>query len=178
MVRDLLGEEDRQRRNPFYRSAARVRLWSLERVIEAETAHSFAERQEAVARRRSAARTAARERARRLREWAENVPISVDTMPAGVAMARAIEAYNEHNYLGDPAGPSSADAFLARITVNFLRHESTPYDSEMESCRGKPGVRQAQRALRRRVLAAIGAAYPGLATECDRQSAGNMLDWY
>jgi hypothetical protein len=30
MTRDLLGKEDLQRRNPFYRTAAPVLLWALE----------------------------------------------------------------------------------------------------------------------------------------------------
>ena len=177
IVRDLLGEEDQRRRNPFYRKAAPMRLWSLERVIEAESGAAFAEQQAAIARRRDAARTAARKRARRLCDWAQTVRIRVDKMPAGLAMARAIKSYNDFHYLDEEeAGPWSDDAFLARITVNFLRHQSTPYDRDMDKCRGQPGVREAQRTLRKRVLAAIGAAYPGLAPECERQATADQLN--
>jgi hypothetical protein len=169
MVRDLLGEEDHQRRNPWYRNAAPVRLWSWQRVLAAEATGDFAARREAVARRQQAARNAARARGERLRHWAETVAITVDQMPVGVAMARATESYNRWHYGGDAAGPWSDDAFLTRITVNFLRHESTPYDAEMAACRGLPGVRRAQAILRARVLMAIGRAYPVLAKECARQ---------
>ncbi|HEV2310292.1 MAG TPA: hypothetical protein VGU73_07190, partial [Acidimicrobiia bacterium] len=172
MVRDLLGEEDQRRRNPWYRNAAPVRLWSWKRVLAAEASGDFAARREAVARRQQAAREAARARAERLRRWAETVAISVDRMPVGVAMARATESYNRWHYDGDAAGPWSDDAFLTRITVNFLRHESTPYDEEMAACRGLPGVRRAQAILRARVLKAIGDAYPALAKECERQRIG------
>ena len=138
MVRDLLGEEDQRRRNPFYRKAAPMRLWSLDRVIAAESEAAFAERQAAIARRRDAARAAARERARKLCDWAQTVRIRVDGMPAGVAMARAIKSYNDSHYLeGEEAGPWSDDALLARITVNYLRHKSTPYDGDMDKC-GSP----------------------------------------
>jgi hypothetical protein len=176
MVRDLLGEEDQRRRNPFYRKAAPMRLWSLERVIAAESESAFAELQAAYARRRDAARAAARERARELRAWAQTVRIRVDRMPAGVAIARAIESYNDSNYLsGEEAGPWSDDAFLARITVNYLRHESTPYDRDMDKRRGQPGVREARSILRKRVLAAIGAAYPAFALECERQATADRF---
>jgi hypothetical protein len=175
MVRDLLGEEDQRRRNPWYGSAAPVRLWSWKRVLAAEATGDFAARREAVARRQRAARDAARVRAQRLREWAETVVITVGRMPVGVAMARATESYNRWHQTEDPAGPWSDDAFLARITVNFLRHESTPYDDEMAACRGLPGVRRAQSIVRARVLAAIGEAYPALAKECERQRVAPHL---
>ena len=173
MVRDLLGEEDQRRRNPWYRNAAPVRLWSWQRVLAAEATGDFAARREALARRQQAARDAARARAERLRHWAETVAITVDRMPVGVAMARATESYNRRHYDSDAAGPWSDDAFLTRITVNFLRHESTPYDEEMASCRGLPGVRGAQAILRARVLTAIGQTYPVLAKECARQRIGS-----
>ena len=169
MVRDLLGEEDHQRRNPWYRNAAPVRLWSWQRVLAAEATGDFAARWEAVTRRQQAARNAARARAERLRHWAETVGISVDRMPVGVAMARAIESHNRGHYGGDAAEPWSDDELLTRVTVNFLQRESTPYDEEMAACRGLPGVRRAQAILRARVLTAIGQAYPVLAKECARQ---------
>lgn len=169
MVRDLLGEEDRRRRNPWYGSAAPVRLWSWKRVLAAEATGDFATRRDAVARRQAAAREAARVRAQRLRAWAETVTIRVEPIPVGVAMARATESYNHRHPATDLAGPWSDDLFLARTTVNFLRHELTPYDGELAACRGLPGVRRAQAILRARVLSAIGEAYPALADECERQ---------
>jgi hypothetical protein len=169
MTRDLLGKEDLQRRNPFYRAAAPVRLWALERVLAAESTGEFTERQTSAARRRSAARTAGQVRASKLRDWAATVPISVDSVSEDTVVSAAIAWYNDSSDRFEPAGPWCDEAFLARITVNFLRHMATPYDREMSVCRGKPGVRQAQSTLRGRVLAAISEAHPGLAAECERQ---------
>lgn len=168
-IRDLLGTEDLRRRNPWYHAAAPVRLWAVERILAAESTSEFAKRKAATERRRSSARVAARRRASRLNDWAETVPILVDAMPIDTAQARAIESYNEANYWREPAGPWCDQAFLARITVNFLRHTSTPYDDEMTRCRGKPGVVLAQSTLRARVLKAIGQMFPELAGECERQ---------
>ena len=59
---------------------------------------------------------------------------------------------------------------LDRVTVNFIRHNLTEYDTLVAQFVGKPGQITTARRLRSRVLAAIGLAYPTLADECKRQA--------
>lgn len=62
--------------------------------------------------------------------------------------------------------------FLSRIMVNFLRHSASSYDAKLRKAE-RLGARGQElvRAVKARVLQAIAAAYPELATECARQEA-------
>lgn len=67
------------------------------------------------------------------------------------------------------ATESSDEAFLARITVNYVRHVLTPYDGLLAALKGKVGVKVAKELVRARVYDVIAATYPHLATECSKQ---------
>jgi hypothetical protein len=56
-----------------------------------------------------------------------------------------------------------------RITVNYLRHHLTAYDTHLEQVAGQIGVRQAGNVIRRRMYDEVAKAYPELAEECQRQ---------
>jgi hypothetical protein len=102
---------------------------------------------------------------------AEKVPIVVDVLDPAVLRERAIAAYNAAN---DWRWASAGDdpAFLKRITVNYIRHNLTRYDRELEDLAGKVGVRKAVMVIRRRVYDAIARVYPRYAAECERQWRG------
>jgi len=102
------------------------------------------------------------------------VHISIAPATLEMATARAIRSFNDRaatraygDY--DPATPDSDPAFLARITVNYLRHERTSYDALGAQLFGLVGREEAHDLLRERVLAAIADAYPSLAAECATQ---------
>lgn len=61
------------------------------------------------------------------------------------------------------------DKFFDRIEVNFLRHEGTTYDDELEEYFNKTGVGQAVDMVRERVYELIATSYPHLREECGRQ---------
>lgn len=73
------------------------------------------------------------------------------------------------NFERDSATPESDPAFLSRISVNYLRHELCAYEDELAAVFGITGVWDATAHIRRKVYAAISAAYPELSGECDRQ---------
>ncbi|MEV5312268.1 hypothetical protein [Streptomyces sp. NPDC052610] len=64
MVRQLLGEPDLLRPHPLFRTARQIRLYRVERVLEAERGAEFRALAAAAARRGAAARTAALRRRR------------------------------------------------------------------------------------------------------------------
>jgi hypothetical protein len=177
LITNFLGEPDALRPNPRYRSAAPMRLYALARVeaIEAEPAFGLA-RARAGLRSQRAKATAAR-KAEELTAQARSMPITVDRLPPDQLRRRAILAYNrwhetlslERGYDHEPASESSDPSFLARITVNFVRHSLTAYDHSLASAAGKIGVQAAVAIIRQRVYQAIAAAYPDLADECQRQ---------
>jgi hypothetical protein len=172
MVRDLLGEPDKRRPNPFFRSGAPMGLWLAARVAAAEADPAFGERK-AKAGQRSAASSgvAARKRAD-LVALAASVPVEVPRLPRDALVRRACASYNAWHEGGlghEPATPASDPAFLARIMVNCLRHELSGYEVQLDALLGRVGRAAAGQVIRGRVYAAIGEAYPYLAAECARQ---------
>ena len=67
------------------------------------------------------------------------------------------------------ASLSDSQAFLDRITVNYLRHEKTAYEQHLYQCQDKPGAEEARSIVRRQAYETIKLAYPDLRDECDRQ---------
>jgi hypothetical protein len=168
MVRDLLGQPDRLARNRRFPGAARVRLYDLSRVEDAERKTTF-KRVAALAARRSAAARAGAQRRRELvlRLMAAD-QITVPRLEPSVLTARAVRHRDERE--GELTDPAEVDRrTLDRWKVNYLRHQLTTYDTLLDDLFGKAGRPEAERMLRRRVYAAIWNTYPDLADECQRQ---------
>lgn len=180
MVRELLGSPDERRTNPRYRSAPAMRLWREDRVVKVEQSAAFAERR-VLAQRRSAASTAAAERARdQAIQAAERVRFRVPSLAQDELVRLACSHYNDRA-LGSRNGgdlhatPGSDQEFLDRISVNYLRHELTVYEGELDGFRGRVGRRDAVDEIRSAVYGAIATTYPYLAGECWRQEAARSM---
>lgn len=65
----------------------------------------------------------------------------------------------------------SSEDFLKRIAVNFLRHDGTTYDEELEAYFNHVGKHEAINMVRKHVYNLIVQEYPYLSTECSRQMA-------
>jgi len=175
MIERLLGEPDRKRRNRRYRRGPRLRLYRAARVETCEATAQFAALAVAAARRRSAALKAAEGKCARLIEQVAALPITVVALPPDELRKAAIEAYNSarRRRRKPRAGADSDPRFLARITVNYIRHRLTGYDRALATAAGRVGVREAVALIRRRIYAEIirlYGAYAGeVAEECRRQ---------
>ena len=84
----------------------------------------------------------------------------------------AIANYNNWNKnrgdfeaLSTTSGPKT----LTRLKVNYIRHNLTVYDKELESYFGKTGIKEAIMLFRQRVYEEIGKIYPELKGECEKQ---------
>jgi len=80
---------------------------------------------------------------------------------------RAIDANRKKT--GKQIRTDAPDDVLARIEVNFLRHEQSNYDSIRKALSGHVGAREGWLNLRFLVLTRIADAYPHLEDECMRQ---------
>lgn len=178
MVRDLLGDPDVQSPNPHYRSGPPMRLYSIARVESVEETPAWADRRDKAAahsesRRASASKAAATKRAKLL-AWVNKLRIDVPRIDDDKLTELACNHYNDlwadrgksHKY----ADPSDDPEFLDRITVNYLRHVGSKYESLLCEMFGKVGVAEGYARLRGRILSAIAASYPALRRECERQS--------
>jgi hypothetical protein len=179
MVRELLGEPDLLRANPYVRSAPPSRLYAVERVEAAERSEAFRAAAAAAARRSAVADAAARRRRREVLARVAREPLDVPRLAPRRLAALAVEHRNRRDdeqahervwHAPDPATVESADpGALARWKVDYLRHQLTRYEELLDGLYGSTGCAAAEELLRRRVCAAISAAYPDLAQECERQ---------
>jgi hypothetical protein len=170
MIRRLLGTEDAVRRNPIYRTAAPQRLYKRERVLAAEESMDFeAARAGSLHRAERGRAIAARKKAGLLKEIGR-LEVRVTKLDAKTLRRRAIAHYEERQYARDGYDFCTPEgAMLERITVNYIRHELTEYDDHLDALFGRIGKQAAIFAVREKVYAAIAAAYPQLAAECQRQ---------
>lgn len=110
---------------------------------------------------------------KQIRTVAFAVDMHLPDDPLPQVIDRAMKHFNARkNPDARPASWDSSDQFLARITVNYLRHICSNYDQYRNDVRHlHPVDRKAIGAvLKGRVLASIAKAYPVLADAC-RQAA-------
>ncbi len=179
MVRQLLGEPDLLRGNPYFRTAPQTRLYCVERVATAEASEEFRAVSAAAARRSVAAKAAAQRRRREVLARIAAEPVDVPRLAPGRLAAAAVAHRNQRDvertywrwdHVPDPATVESAEASaLARWKVNYLRHRLTRYDELLDGLHRTTGRAAAEEMLRQRIYAAIAKTYPDLAQECERQ---------
>jgi hypothetical protein len=178
LMRRFLGEPDRTVDNPHYKSAAPMRLYWLARVVEAEASPGFAAASARARRRQAAAVVAVETKRESMRRHVDALRVTVPILQRDELYRRACEHYNERQatrrdpWEYDEADPGRSDqGFLHRISVNYLRHELTMYEHELDRLYGRVGGEEAYHAIRDKVLEAIAEAYPFLVEECQRQRA-------
>ncbi|MCG7467159.1 hypothetical protein MHY13_03300 [Corynebacterium sp. ACRPE] len=109
-----------------------------------------------------------------LMKAAQRIDVSVKEMPLGRAIAQAQKHYNHRNPDGKHADLNSSNEFLARITVNYLRHICSHYDSARDFLRSITDERTRRDAgaiIKIRLLADVARKYPPLEHEARRQAA-------
>lgn len=174
MIKNILGEPDKLSKNPHYRSGAPVRLYLVSRIEQQESTEGFSLIKEKAAKRAAKASISATESAQRQRNVLlasiTEMEVEVIVMDVNQAQKNAIISYNENNYHHEQyADEKSDDAFLRRITVNYIRHELTEYDGELSATAGRVGVYQAVPLIQQKVFSSIAAVYPHLRGECRTQ---------
>ncbi len=176
----FLGAPDKLGSNP-YSSKHPSHLYLKSRVEDEEKTNRFAEWKKKSATRRNAARKAANTRKEKTlaRVRSRLGEIQLHPQAQGLSKKRlrklAVASYEdiemERCGYGIPrtVEKDAPASFIHRIEVNFLRHEATMYDAELEEYAGSTGVREAVDAVRERVYEVIAEEYPHLKKECERQ---------
>lgn len=177
LIRRYLGEPDDLVKNPHYRSGPPMALYDLARVIACEQQPAVAAALQRVAERRPQRQRVAQDIAQRKRQavldWVHSLSIQLPALSHDQLIRQACHHYNalwEDRGRDDKwATPSDDPAFLARITVNYLRHACSPYEDHLDDLFGQIGATEGRPLLKQRVLTAIARQYPDLAQECRRQ---------
>jgi hypothetical protein len=178
LVQRFLGEPDKQVNNSGRRG--KINLYARGRVVARERDEAFQFAREKAARRSQTAKQVAQRKEAELLQQIEAMPIQIRQIKN--VQGAAIRSYNDWKaecawddrgryYDWKPATPDSDPAFLQRITVNFIRHELTEYDAQLESVAAQIGAVRARTRIRNRILDSIASVYPELAKECTLQKA-------
>lgn len=115
-------------------------------------------------------RDAARERfLREVREMPISVPLVplVDLAPAAIDCRNRFQDYR--NGMARPISLKTDPETVARLVVNYLRHQSTPYEDLVDDAKQFRLHVEVYELLQGRILDAIAQTYPDLASECQRQ---------
>lgn len=176
LIENFLGKPDNIRPLGRY---AEEHLYFLLRIENIEKLEDFKNAQTSYLTRRNAGKLAAKKQSETRLEKARTMLIRVRRLSQDTVLKNALDHFNNrrrwHNgdyYDFTPADENSDVSFLERITVNYIRHELTTYDSKIFAQRGRIGGEKAIPIIRRRIYEEIACAYPYLEDECDRQ----MLD--
>ena len=149
--------------NPQYASGSPMQLYDMGKVRIIEATDAFKADYQKVLKRRIAASERAEKKRQELIMYANGVQIQIPTYDKDNLIEKACCHYNWWNGKRyDYATPSSDESFLKRITVDYLRHQCTCYDKELEKFFRKVGKHEAHDVLQRRINEAIKQKYEWL----------------
>lgn len=183
LIDTFLRKPDAEKTNPKYNCAPSMKLYDLARVEAIEATADFQRLKGIVAKRQNAARKATATKEAKVRDYVDSVTIRLPSLSRRELIQRACDDYNERQEVRAELGltacdmkatPDSDEAFLDRISVNYLRHRMTKYDRALDHMKGKVGVSDAYQDIRAKIFDEITDKYPWLATECKRQDEEAM----
>ena len=125
MVRDLLGEPDKTAPNPYYYGAAAMRLYDLDRVLQAETTDEFRSRMEAAAQRRARIKARAERQATEPRPAEERYVTPIFRPDGRLASRRERHAHRtlkKHENIRTNTGQGRNRLYKDRITDAMRKH--------------------------------------------------------
>ena len=187
-LQKFLGAPDFTTQNS-YRKYAETSWYLTKRVQKAENYKTFQkEAANAIAqhdKRKKAARKAVETKKEKTYELAQERlnEVKIKKKYANLKKNRlydlAVDHYNAlHEYRAMERGNyyfeyvtkgAVSEDFLERIAVNFLRHDCTTYDDELEEYFNRVGKHEAINMVRQHVYKQISQCYPYLEKECKRQ---------
>ena len=152
-----------ERENPYYKCGSPMQLYDVNEVRAIESTESFKAQYAKVYKRKIVARESANKKREELAMYANEVQINIPDYQKDKLIKKACDHYNSWNdncYYW--ATPSSNETFLKRICINYLRHQCTCYDKELEKFYKKVGVHEAHNVLQNRINEAIKQKYEWL----------------
>ena len=161
----------KEKENPYYKCAPPMQLYDVSKVRKIESTDEFKADYEKTAKRKDAALARVKKKHDELVMYANEIQIDIPIMPKDKLIRKACNHYNswhsfkqECNYEYDyyMASPSSDEEFLKRITINYLRHQWTVYEKELDKFHRKVGKQEAHDVLKERINEAIKQKYEWL----------------
>lgn len=162
--------------NPVFKCAAEVKLYSLKEIKRIEKTKAFKEWKTKCLKRKEAAAKGVATKKAKLIQQIQSINIYVEKEKN--VLKNAIESYNDYQFFKRDfsdscdfylASQNSDQDFLDRIIVNYIRHNLTSYDEDLDHIFGKTGKELAYMLISQRIFKEIATTYPEYAAECERQ---------
>lgn len=158
-----------ERPNPQYLCGSHMQLYDIAEVRYIESKDDFKKDLEKVYKRKIAALERTKKKRKELMMYANGVQIEIPDLEKSKLIEKACHHYNwwnswkEFSFGGcTRATPSSDESFLKRITLNYLRHQCTCYEDELDKFCMKVGKQEAHDILQKRINDAIKQKYEWL----------------
>lgn len=150
---------DKESVNPMFKKASPVKLYLLDKIKEIELCDKFKEFKNKNLIRRNIRLKVAENKRKELLEYINTLEINVPTFNKNHLIHMACTHYNSYNFdraFGSNIASINSDMeFLSRICTNYLRHNMTNYESELEKLFGKVGKHVAYNLLKTKINSTI-----------------------
>ena len=170
---------DLLKQNPRYNNAPKMKLYLIDSIKSLENTEQFTKLIEKSKLRKISSKKAVETKRKKIINYVENLKITIPKIPLKELKEKSIESYdgfqsyklsNYNNYEPNFYEPSENNSeFLKRIQVNYLRHQLTNYEKELEEIFGKTGKYKAYKILKNKILNEIIKQYPKLKKQCENQ---------
>lgn len=153
--------------NPYYKKAAKMKLWDLKIVEEKEKTKEFKEYAKKKARRGNVMKKVANKKREKTIEEAKKFDVKVKRISMAEQKYKALESKIDWYYLTGQydrvEGVSEADEeTIRRWEINYIRHNLTNYDAELEKLYRKIGKNEAYISYKKILIEKIFETYPEL----------------
>lgn len=163
LISTHLGKPDKLAPNPYNSKWASMRLYLVERVRQVEDTQEFREdAAKAQKRRLGSLRGVATKKARSAQQAGQELVVTgLDQITEAQLITQACAHYNSLWLMEIKEGAkakatrASSRMFLARIIVNYVRHELSNYDDILDKLEGMTGKYEAQAIMRELVLSRL-----------------------
>lgn len=170
LIKKYLPNPDETKTNPYYRSGPKMRLFKIDRVNEIEKKEDFIHDKVKTDKRKESTQDAVLTKKCKLRSYIKDIEIYIPHIEKKSLIKESVDHYNDlHFDQGKRAFINDDEVFLNRICVNYLRHEASVYETELEKIKGKTGKIAAYSILKERILEQIAKQYDWLEEECNNQ---------
>ena len=165
LITKFLPTPDLLTNNP-HNNKQKCKLYLISKVIEIENTNEFEKQYTKIAKRRNIATFIADKKREELLNYVNNIQITIKHFKNKNKLYKA--ARGHYNNLQQKKRKRNIihkdvdEAFMKRISVNFLRHTSDEYEVELDKLVGKVGRFQAYNLLKQRVNEMIYDKYPFL----------------
>lgn len=165
--------------NPYYRKAAKMKLWKLSDVEDAMNNPVFQESFKKRKKYKEAAEKGVATKKAHLKDETDKFLESIKIEHLDIGLIREYALKAKQNWYDDKfcmrsnvdykTTDNADEDTVTRWTVNYIRHQMTTYDEQLYHMKGRVGKNDMYREIHNHILDKIANVYPELAEECEQQ---------